>query len=206
MELLLTVWVSNNSVRWDVFSMMRAICFDTSMLLCLCLWGHSLLLKVDQECDFLLLLLPALLFRLLQLSKPKRWFFFFSLDFIYHFLANNTFPKIVYSSRSKRFESIKTQSLASLTSALSYSSRHQSKWCSSCVCPMAFVPFWWMVEVLPTQWHVCCWKGTCLLRCSVPQDLSLCSGTCTSEAIDLGLCLLQWRKDGMVKVVGRLRR
>lgn len=41
----------------------------------------------------LLLPLPALLFHLLLLSEPKRWIFYF-LDFIYHLLANNTFPKM----------------------------------------------------------------------------------------------------------------
>lgn len=75
MELLLTVPVSNSSIRLDV------VLRDE---------GHSLLLKADWEWDFLLLPLPALLLR-----EPKICFFF--LDFIYHLLASNTSLKIVYS-------------------------------------------------------------------------------------------------------------
>lgn len=64
--------------------------------------------------------------------------------------------------------------------------------------------------ILVNWWRCCPCSGTsaaetvlafCSARCML-QDLSLCSGTCTREAMDLGLYLLRWRKDGVVKLVG----
>lgn len=65
-----------------------------------------------------------------------------------------------------------------------------------------------------TGWRCCLCSGTsaaekalafCGAQC-IARDLSLCRGTGTSEAMEFGLCLSQRRKDGMVKLVGRLRR
>lgn len=93
MGLVFAVWVAKSSIRLDVFCMRRAVCFDVSLFLCLCVWSLSLLLKVDGRWGLLLQLLPALLFHLL-LSEPRKISIFFPR--FYLFLANNNSLEAVY--------------------------------------------------------------------------------------------------------------
>lgn len=69
---------------------MKAICSDKCLLPCLCLQDHSLLLKVDWERDFLLLLWQLTCFIFSWCLNQKDDYFFFSLDVIYALLGSNS--------------------------------------------------------------------------------------------------------------------
>lgn len=143
-------------------------------------------------------------FQLFCYMNPKYVCVFF-LDFIYHLLASNTSLKIVYSFQEWELWECQNPKFSITDQCFEL----QIELPEQVMSHFFSLPFWCRgggAAHAFLQPHVCCWKFVLCSAQGVPQALSLCSGTCTSEVVDLGLSLLQWRKDGMVKLLGGLRR